>query len=137
MSTIDTSQLRELAQQFERAAQAAPTEVRKVVSRGALNIKRAWRTDIEGSAHFNRRGRGGRGGDAGRSVSYDLRRSGNTYEAEIGPDKSRSGQAALLNIAHFGGANGGGGTLNNPQAYLDAEAPSFEDWMARAVDGLL
>lgn len=137
MTTVDTREIAALALVFQEAARSSPKAVRGVVSRGALNVKRDWQKAIRGSRHFNRDGGTGRGGNADRSVSYDVRVAGTTIDAEVGPDRSRSSQARLLGIAHFGGANGGGGTLPDPQTFLDREASSFERYLRDAVNGLL
>ena len=164
MTTIDTREIAELVQRFDEVAKATPRQVRAVVMKGAQNVKNDWRKAIRES-DFGRRGSGGTarraffttpdgtvvplegvpsrsggGGNAAKSVTYDITRSGaggTTYEAEIGPDRAKSPQARLLNIAHFGGANGGGGNLPDPSEFLKKEAPAFEKWMRDAVDGLL
>lgn len=129
--------LNELVRSFEQVAQSAPREVRQIVSRGAINIKRAWQDDL-------RRGSGGspwqpalRSRAMAATVNYDLTRRGTTYEAEIGPDRNKGGKASLVHFAIFGGANGGGGRASDPRKFLEAEAPAFDEWLSKAMNGLL
>lgn len=125
MVTVDNSEFSAYAADLERAARDLPKEIRGVVSKGALNIKNQMNKDLAHSTHF--------GGVAG-SVSYDLRGSGATVEAEIGPEKGAPG--SLANVAFFGTSRGGG-TVADPAIALNDEAPRFhkalEDLMAKAL----
>ena len=57
-------------------------------------------------------------------------------EFEIGPDRDRGGKpgrvARLANIAYFGGANGGGGTLDFDRPAKE-ELPRLDAHIARAL----
>ena len=125
--TIDTSELRSLETDLGRAAGLDARAVRPAVSKGALNIKNQMRRDFGKSDYFSR---------ASFAVSYDVTTDGDAVQAEIGPDKGRNPAGALANIAYFGGAHGGGGTVPDPQLALDAEAPRFEEAIAALVGGL-
>lgn len=120
---IDASEFRRYQAELVGAAKKVDPAVKSVVGRGALNVKRDWNAAFAGSKHFK--------GLAG-SVSYDTRSGVGWVEALVGPDKSRRG-GALANIAHFGGAHGGGGTVADPQAFLDDEAPRFLKALADAL----
>ena len=115
--TIDTSELRALENDLARAAGLSARDVRPIVSKGALNIKNQMRREFGKSDWFSR---------ASFAVSYDVTTDGDAVEAEIGPDKERNPAGALANIAYFGGARGGGGTVPDPQGALDAEQSRFE-----------
>ena len=54
---------------------------------------------------------------------------------EVGPRKGKPG--SIANIAYFGGANGGGGTVPDPRGALEAEAPRFEKALTDLVGEIL
>lgn len=103
--------LAKLVHDLEREAVVTVAEVAKVVSKGALNIKRDWRKRATGIAHAPR---------YPRSINYDL--SG--FTAEIGPEDSPENQGFLGPILEFGGAHNG--PRNDGGQALEAEAPRFE-----------
>ena len=94
----------------------------KVVTKGALNIKTAMREDVRDSFWFRR---------IERHIDFD--QVGLT--AEIGPNKRAAGN--LANIAYFGGANGGGGTVRDPQRAAEEEAPRFMKALLDVIDGAM
>ncbi len=117
---VDTAEVRELRKVLARAEDVAPVEARKVVARGALNIKTDAARRVSGLAHAPA---------YPRSITYDLRTTLTGAWAEIGPDKSRR-QGALGNVIEYG-------TVNNPPRphigpAADAERPRFE----RALEDL-
>jgi hypothetical protein len=73
----------------------ANDEFRKVVSRGALNIKNDWRARWSGHRHIPH---------LPSAITYDLTSHGEVHEAEIGPDKTRT-QGPLGSIIEFGTRN--------------------------------
>lgn len=96
-------------------------EVHGVVTKGAVNIKNSMRDDVESSRHFRR---------IAPTISFDQV----GLSATIGPEKRRAGN--LANIAYFGGARGGGGTVRDPQRAADEEAPRFEKALLKIIDGI-
>lgn len=120
----DMSEVLEHAARLEAAAVATEREVTSVVSKGALNIKNQQQAEMARSTHFGR---------IARTISYDIRTvgafGGGIVEAEIGPNRHWRA-ARLANIAYFGGARGGGGTVPDPGDALLAEAPRFEQALA-------
>lgn len=110
---IDTSQLKAFEAELRRSPQIVRDGVRPVIAKGALNIKNDWNASFRQSRSFK--------GIAG-AVTYDTKVTRDGVEAEIGPDKARHPKGALANIAHFGGARGGG-TVPDPRTHLDAEEP--------------
>lgn len=113
----------EVAAELIRASETGREEIRKILSRGAANIKRDMRRDARSNGsyqHFYR------------SISYDLDES--EMEAEIGPDKDKK-QGALGNILYFGTSN------NAPELDIhegiDKEHPRFEQAMQRVLRKLL
>lgn len=99
---FDFSEVAELAVDFGRASARVLPEVDAVVKRGAQGVKDGLVADAERSKHFD---------VLASAISYDRLYGLNRVGYEVGPDKDRRG-GALGNIAYFGGANGGGGTLD-------------------------
>lgn len=135
---IDASDFDDFARELERVAPEVAKGVRPVVQKGALNVKQDWNDAFRESTHFK--------GIAG-SVNYDTKISVDGVEAEIGPDRGKfpglAGKpktrpaAPLAGIAHFGGARGGGGSIDDPQKFLDDEAPRFEKALNDLIDEAL
>ena len=127
--SIDTSELRELAADMSRVDSRLARWVRPVVERGAVNVKADMRRAAEESNHFA----------IARAISYDMLERGfggvGEYAAEVGPVKGRPG--SLANIAYFGGANGGGGTVEDPQAAAERELPNFMNALADLAEELV
>lgn len=116
-----------LAADFAEAAKVAPEETRKVVQKGALNIKNDARKRISGLAHAPR---------YPMSITYDTMLTPGGGAAEIGPDKDKKGlQGSLGNVLEYGSKN------NAPHPHLapalEAERPKFEksleDLAVRAI----
>ena len=116
--SIDASEVRALAEDMRRIDSRLSRHVRPVVERGAVQIK----NDLQAQARKSRSFRGFAPG-----ISYDMRTPGGAYEAEIGPVKGRPG--SLANIAYFDTSRGGG-TVEDPSATLEREAPKFADALA-------
>lgn len=110
----------ELEAVLVKAALGVIKDVRAVVEKGALNIKKDAAKRIGGLAHARA---------YPRSISYDMRQSLLGPTAEIGPDKSRR-QGALGNLLEYGSVN------NPPHPHMrpaaDAELPKF----AKALEDL-
>lgn len=121
--SIDTSEVRALAADLRGVGAFVSAKVPGVVSKGALNIKNQMRAEASESTHFR----------FAHTISYDLEERG--YAAVIGPEKGGAG--SLANIAYFGGANGGGGTVPDPLGALEAEIPNFSDAIAKLIEGAL
>lgn len=102
--------------------------VKPVVAKGALNIKQGMQADLAASPYFK---------GVAPGVSYDTTVTKGAVEAEIGPDASRRKAANLANIAYFGGAHGGGGTVRDPQLVADEEEERFYDALDKVIGGLL
>jgi hypothetical protein len=124
-----------LAADLDRAAQASPAEVRKVVAKGALNIKTDARKRASGIAHAP---------TYPYTITYDTVATPSGATAEIGPDKDKQvgggphrtpGNLAVF--LEFGGPH------NAPQPHLgpalETERPKFEralsDLEVRLLEG--
>lgn len=127
---LDTSELRSLAADMRQVDSRLARWVRPVVEKGAVNIKDDMRRKMAESEHFE---------PVARSIGYDMTEGGfgdqGEYVAEVGPSKGSPG--SLANIAYFGGANGGGGSVEDPQAAADRELPNFRNALADLAEDLV
>lgn len=126
MFDVDGSELRALASDLGRIPGHLLPETDAIVKRGAQNVKDHMNADAAASAHFH--------GMAG-SVTYDSAYRVGGVQYEVGPDKARRG-GGIGNIAYFGGANGGGGTLDI-DAPLAAEEPRLTSAIGRLLEQVL
>lgn len=125
--TMDAGEIKALARDIDGAARRLTPETRKIVSKGALNIKNGMRRDMQASPSFS---------GVARSINYDLTDKVAVQEAEIGPSAEPGSPGNLANIAYFGGARGGGTVyLTGP---LEREAESFFEHVERlAAESIL
>lgn len=112
--TFDGSELNDLRLALEGVGPEAVDEGKKVLGKGALNIKvdaKAKASGIGHAPHYPR------------TITYDTTWTGTLGEAEIGPDKAKGGQAHLGNFLEYGDPR------TPPQAHLgpalDYEGPRF------------
>jgi hypothetical protein len=128
-ASFDAHELRQFAADLTRAPQRVVDKVPPVVKRGATQVKAQLRAEMGASPSF---------GVLARGITYDILDGG--FTAEIGPVKAdRHGKSVIgvgANIAYFGGAHGGGGTVPDPQGALDAEAPRMERAIADLIGEL-
>ncbi|MFF4600558.1 hypothetical protein [Amycolatopsis sp. NPDC001319] len=123
MSEVDMSQVDRLADDLEAIAEKAAPKVKKVVEKGAVNIKNGMRQDATGHPTFRY---------FPGSISYDVTDGG--MGAEIGPDKNLV-QGALGNLLYFGTSRTAGVLdINRP---LNEETPRFADALADVAEDIL
>ncbi len=122
MSGGEITGLTELVADLGRISGKAGSEVDAILKKGAQVLKEEYGAQASRSTHF--RGMSG-------SFSYDSTTRLGEYSYEVGPDKDRKG-GALGNIAFFGGANGGGGTLD-----LDKPFKSESEEIMKRLDAYL
>ena len=120
---IDASELREFSTELGKVPTKVVTGVRPAVVKAGVNMKNQLREEMDKSKHFK----------ASRSIDFDISDGG--LAVEVGPRKGKPG--SIANIAYFGGANGGGGTVPDPRGALDAEAPRFEKALTDLVGEIL
>jgi hypothetical protein len=116
--TVKITGDRELVALLTNATLVAAPEARKLVSKGALNMKRDWRRTWSDIAHAP---------FVSLAISYDVTggtRAGGWVEAEIGPEDNADRQGFLGRIFELGG-------LHSPPMpgglpALEAEAPRTE-----------
>jgi hypothetical protein len=112
---IDLTELERLSLAIAASSAVIREEGEAVVSRGALNIKNAWRDNATQTAGAHAR-------LYPATISYDLHPAGMLIEAEVGPDKAKP-QGPLGNILEFGTSSQAG--HNDGGRALDAEEPRF------------
>lgn len=123
MTTVDTSELDQLVTDLDKVPAEVMPKFRKVLERGAVNVKNGMRADATGHPTFKH---------FPNSISYDLK--GDGLKAEIGPDKGRV-QGALGNLLYFGTSTSGGVLdINGP---LNREGPRLEDFAADVAADIL
>ena len=111
-------------------AKLAP-KINAVIFKGATNIKAAMRADIEASPSFK---------GTSRSIDFDMIDAVNSVTAEIGPKTGAGESGGLGGIAYgtgvFGGSRGGG-SVRDPIAALEDEAPKVEKFLGDVLGDLL
>lgn len=123
----DASELRSFSRDLGTAATLAAPLVRAVVMKGAVNIKKTMRADMQASTHFKA---------VSRSIGFDEVTTVGGVAADIGPRSGPGEPGNLANIAYFGTSRGGG-TVRDPQEVLDEEALRFEKALGDVLEGLL
>lgn len=93
----DADGLDALIVDLERVPQRLMPEVRKVVAKGAVQVKKGWADRWKGHPSIRH---------LPRSLSYDTSGDATSEEAEIGPDPSRR-QGNLAHLIEFGNAEYG------------------------------
>lgn len=123
---VDSSDAKRLAVALETAAKVAPEETRKVIARGALNVKRDAQRRISGHPHLPH---------YPASITYDTELTPTGASAQVGPDKRRP-QGPLGNILEYGSPSRP--PIPHLGPALQAEEPrlvkALEDLAARLVD---
>lgn len=125
--SADASEVRAFAAELQTVPDSVVRKIPGVVKKGANNIKQTMAADFGRSRSF---------GMIGKTVSYDIQMDATGVEAEVGPNK-RFRAARLANIAYFGGANGGGGTIRDPERALEEEVPRFEAALSDLLGDIL
>lgn len=124
--------LADLARDLYHAAEIAPDEAHKVVSKGALNIKNSWRDKWKADLA------GGHLKNLWRTVGYDISdAAGDEILAVIGPDKNMERlQGALGGVAEFGTVNNAPASPAGLPALLK-ESDAFEEHLGAMGQRLL
>ncbi len=125
---VDTSALDKLVADLGQIPATVLPEARKVVARGANNIKKDARKRWRGHPHARM---------LPYAVSYDVKQRATSVEAEIGPDKDKP-QGALGNLFEYGSLNNAPIPALAPA--LQAEEPGFvkylEELAVKALEDL-
>lgn len=115
-----SADLLDLQRDLEQAAKFAPGKARKVIKKGAQNIKSGAQQRVSGLKHAPA---------YPRSITYDTHDTPSGGWAEIGPDKVKR-QGALGNLIEFGSVK------NQPRPHLGPEADLEEPRTARELEQL-
>lgn len=121
--SIDTSEIRALAADMSKVDERLNRWVEPIVETSGRRVRDQHRREMSASRSF----KGIAPGITAEVVKAGFGGAG-VFEARIGPEKGRPG--SLANIAYFGGSNGGGGTVPDPQVALEAEHPNFAKALA-------
>lgn len=122
---FDADAVLELAADLEQAPQELMPRTREVVQRGAMNVKKDWQGRWRGLTNLPM---------LASSITYDVKASRDSVEAEIGADKSRP-QGPLANVAEFGTRNNAPHPGGGPA--LVAEASKFEKALGEMLEKLM
>lgn len=114
---VDASDFDKLGDDLRQAAQKIVPEARRVVEKGALNVKKQIQESFRGSSFE---------GAVVRNVRYKVENTEDGIEGSIAPFLEQEGYGSLVGIALYGSSKGGGGTVVDPLLALEAEAPRFE-----------
>lgn len=125
---VSAEGLKELRAVLDGADREILPEVGKVVSKGALNIKRDWQARWRGLTRLP---------GLARTITYDTETRGQIASAEIGPDHRRGGQAPLAHIPEYGMPQTNTPPHPGGRPALEAEAPRFERALADVAGDLL
>jgi hypothetical protein len=130
---VDTSELRQLAADLGSVSARAIPQVRAVIQKAALNIKRDLQQEATDTTYFP---------GVARSISYDTFAGPDGWVAEIGPEIGNPkghprAQGSLAWIAYEGNSRTGP-AFPDPQGALEREAEAFRLYLAEAItDDLL
>lgn len=119
--TVDASQVHALAVDLRKVPAKVHPQVKAVVAKGALNVKKGMREEASGHRflqHFPY------------TITYDVTTTPTSIEAEIGPDHGKT-QGPLAGVVYFGTSNSG--PVANLTGPLERELPVFERFLAEVV----
>jgi hypothetical protein len=126
--SVDLSDLLNLRDDLQFSADEAVKQLKPVVSKGALNIKRQWAKEWGALGHHIT--------DLPKTIDYDIDVTGDMISAEIGPNKDEEGtQAPLGNLIAYGSLH----SAPHPSDAnaLAAEEPRFLDNVGDVAEQLL
>lgn len=133
---LDTSETQKLIDAIRKFDTDVRSQASAVLVKGAVEIKKSLQTEARKSKHF---------GQVAKSISYETIRRRDTTEIEIGPDKERAYAGGrpgrpnkpgpIANIAYFGGANGGGGSLDFDEP-VERELTVVDEHLKKLGDAL-
>lgn len=122
---VDNTDLSRLVSTLSMAVYDAPKETRKVVSKGAVNVKSGWRKSWSGHPHIAL---------LPPAIGYDVSQTLLAVAAEIGPEASTP-QAPIAHLIEFGSPKSA--PLPGGLAALAAEEPRFVSELEKLAVGLL
>jgi hypothetical protein len=124
----DATELDQFAAALDKAAIEVAVSIEQVIAKGAVNIKKQLRTEMEASEHFR---------PAAHTIAYDITTPApDTVVAEVGPTHGNDDPGSLANIAYFGTSRGGA-TVPDPDGALQAEGARTIAWFEKLMGGIL
>lgn len=117
MASVDDREFRTFARDLRSAPSRVQGQVFPIIFKGAMAIKKQMQAEMGGSGHFK---------GTTPAIDFDITNEATSVTAEIGPKVGSGEVGGLGSIAYFGGANGGGGTVPDPELALKAEAEKIE-----------
>lgn len=121
MTELDVSELRKLEADLSAVAGKVNKDLRPVLQRGALNVKRDAQRLASGLAHAPH---------YPKAITYETRDKASGPTAVVGPDKGKR-QGALGNILEYGTSK------NPPHPHLGPALKAEEPRFVKAVSDLL
>lgn len=118
---VDTSQLDKLAADLAAAPSRVLPQVKGVVAKGALNVKKGMQAEATGHRYL---------GLFPYTIGYDMKTTATGVRADIGPDHDKP-QGPLAGIVYFGTSKSG--PVANLTGPLERELPAFETFLAVVV----
>lgn len=126
---LDTSETQKLVDALDKFDSDIRSKAEAVLVKGAVQIKKNLQDDARGSKYFKQ---------FAKKISYETTRRKNTTEVEIGPKNDKvigKGGGPGAAIAYFGGANGGGGTLDFDEP-VEREFDTIDKYLGKLGDAL-
>ncbi|GAA1361333.1 hypothetical protein [Brevibacterium luteolum] len=124
---IDTSEVDRLASDLDALPHIVRAEAERTMDKGIQKMKEALQEDAKSSEHFSQ---------LAPTITSDKEYGWGGTAWEIGPDKEKTTRrgvpGALGNIAYFGGANGGGASLDFVTP-INSEIAVIEDRLAKIL----
>lgn len=126
---FDASDFEVLGRVLDQAAASDLVgKVEPVINHAAYRMKEGMRFDMLSSRSFN---------PVADDINYDIERFTEHVRAEIGPLSAGPRVGDLAHIAYFGGSRGGGGTVRDPEYWLESETPAIEKHVGDILEDLL
>lgn len=126
--SFDVSELRKLATDLDKAPAEVKRKAVPIMRKTGLQIRRGIQADLQESVYFK--------GTASK-FSVDEKIDGSGMEIEIYPHHGKGIPSSQYNIAVFGGARGGGGTVDDPMVVLTDEAEKAEHFLAELLKDVI
>ena len=128
---LDTSETQKLVDAIDKFDSDVRSKAEAVLVKGVVQIKKNMQEDARGSKYFKQ---------FAKKISYETTKRKNTTEVEIGPENDKPtgtnpGGGPGAAIAYFGGANGGGGSLDFDEP-VEREFDTIDDFLGKLGDAL-
>ena len=124
---LDTSETQKLITAAKELPNKVVPEAKSILAKGALEMKRNLKDNARGSRYFKQ---------FAKKITYDTKTRATGVEIEIGPENDKKvgkGGGPGAAVAYFGGANGGGGTLDFDEP-VDREFDTIDGYMKKLGD---